>query len=97
LVSDGHDVSTPELLKEIGAAMGRQPLLLPVPVKALEAVARFTQLHATFVQLCGSLQVDISETRKQLDWAPRVDFTEGVRRTVQWYLNERRTASSELG
>jgi nucleoside-diphosphate-sugar epimerase len=86
LVSDGHDVSTPQLLREIGVAMGKRTSLLPVPVSILEVLATMVGQHAVFMQLCGSLLLDIDETRECLGWSPPVTFAEGIRRTVEWYV-----------
>lgn len=70
LVSDGEDLSTPELLRRISAALKRPARLVPVPVAFLELAARALGQHAKFRQLCGSLQVDIEKTRALLGWAP---------------------------
>ncbi len=92
LVSDGYDISTPLLLREIGAAMGKRPLLLPFPLAVLEMLVSAVGRHAVFMQLCGSLLLDIDETRRELDWAPSVSFRDGIRRTVAWYIDEGRRA-----
>jgi nucleoside-diphosphate-sugar epimerase len=42
LVSDGEDVSTTDLARRLGAAMGRRARLLPVPRAALRALGRVT-------------------------------------------------------
>ncbi|MDI3281118.1 MAG: dTDP-glucose 4,6-dehydratase, partial [Bacillota bacterium] len=34
--------------------------------------------------------MDASKIRRELGWAPRYSFEEGLRRTVQWYLEHRR-------
>ena len=31
--------------------------------------------------------IDASKIRTELGWRPRVDFEEGLKRTVQWYLD----------
>ena len=92
LVSDGHDVSTPDLFRAIGAAMHKRTCLLPVPVVMLEAAAKLAGCRAVFRQLCGSFLLDIEDTRRQLEWSPPVSFAEGIRRTVDWYVKEGRFA-----
>ena len=37
-------------------------------------------------RLCGSLQVDITKTRKVLGWTPPVTVDQGLRRTAEHYL-----------
>lgn len=80
--SDGHDVSTRELLSMLATAMGRKARLLPVPVGLMRAAARVTGKGATAQRVLGSLQVDIAKTRELLDWTPPVSMEEGLRRTV---------------
>lgn len=33
--------------------------------------------------------IDTSKAREELGWTPQVDFDEGLRQTVEWYLNNR--------
>lgn len=82
LVSDGKDVSTPELLHAVGSAMGRPPRLLPVPVTWLQLGAGVLGRRAMVDRLCESLRVDITPTREQLGWAPPVTMAQMLRRTV---------------
>ena len=82
LVSDGHDVSTAELVQQIAAALGRPARLLPVPVSWLRLAGRLTGREAAIQRLCSSLQVEISATCQQLGWTPPVSVAEGMRRAV---------------
>ena len=40
-------------------------------------------------RLCGSLQVDISHTQKQLNWQPPVSWEQGISETVRYYLQSK--------
>jgi len=40
------------------------------------------------------LEADISHLKAATGWAPRVDLTEGIRRTVEWYTSHCETSSS---
>jgi nucleoside-diphosphate-sugar epimerase len=82
LVSDGEDVSTAGLLKKVGRALDRPVRLLPVPVWMLRAGAAVLGKQQMARRLLGSLQVDISHTRKTLGWEPPVSLDEGLRRAV---------------
>ena len=82
LVSDGHDVSTAALVRQIAAALGRPARLLPVPLPWLRFAGRLTGRGAAIQRLCSSLQVDITATRQQLGWTPPVSVAEGLRRAV---------------
>jgi UDP-N-acetyl-alpha-D-quinovosamine dehydrogenase len=86
LVSDGMDLSTPGLIRRIGAAMDRRVRLLPVPVAALRFVAGAIGRRAEVDRLCGSLQLDILPTCRDLDWTPPVSVDDSIARTVEWYL-----------
>lgn len=83
LVSDGEDLSTSQLLRRMGLALGRPARLLPVPAWLLEAGARLLGKRALAQRLCGSLQVDISKTRELLNWSPPVGVDEALRRTAE--------------
>jgi UDP-glucose 4-epimerase len=89
MVSDGEDVSTPELVRRIARAMGRNARLLAVPVPLLRQagglLGKGDQLH----RLCDSLTVDITPTRDRLGWSPPLSMDEGLARTVSWYLSQR--------
>jgi nucleoside-diphosphate-sugar epimerase len=89
MVADGEDLSTPELVRRIGAAMRRRARLLPVPVAVLRALAAIGGRQAEFERLSGSLTVDISLTCSELGWTPPVSVDEGLARTVRWYLSGR--------
>jgi UDP-4-keto-D-QuiNAc 4-reductase len=82
LVSDGDDVSTPELVRRLAAAVDRPARLLPVPVWALSAAAAITGRLAAVNRLTESLTVDISKARQLLAWTPPVPLDEGLRRAV---------------
>jgi len=79
LVSDGDDLSTAELLKRMGRALGRNVLLPSVPVSWLEWAACWSGKKSIYDRLCGSLQVDINKTRQLLEWTPPLTVDEGLR------------------
>ena len=82
LVSDGQDLSTPDLIRRMARAMNRPARLLPVPVWALKAGALLLGKGDAVQRLCGNLQVDISKSRSLLGWVPPVSVDEGLRRAV---------------
>lgn len=87
LASDGEDLSTAELLRRMGLALGRPARLVPVPVALLKAGAAMLGRSNVAQRLCGSLQVDITRTRELLGWSPPVSVDEGLRRTAEHWLN----------
>lgn len=82
LVSDGHDLSTAELVRGLAKAAGVSDRILPVPVWALRAGAALLGKQDAIERLCGNLQVDISKARNLLGWAPPISVEEGLRRAV---------------
>jgi Nucleoside-diphosphate-sugar epimerases len=85
LVSDGDDVSTPELVCRIAASLGRRPFLVPVPASWIRRAGRVFGKQAAVDRLLGSLCVDISPLRNELGWAPPHTMQEGLEVTAQWY------------
>jgi nucleoside-diphosphate-sugar epimerase len=82
LASDGEDLSTADLLKRIGIALGRPARLLPVPEAWLRIAARLIGRPGIAQRLCGSLQLDIGHTCQTLGWSPPVTVDEGLRRAA---------------
>lgn len=89
LVRDGSDLSTPDLLRQLGMAMGRPARLLPCPAWLLSIVARMAGKSEQMVRLLGSLQVDDSKIHRELGWQPPYTLQQGVKSTAEWYRNVR--------
>lgn len=82
LVSDGHDLSTTELVRGMGRAAGVNPRLLPIPARMLQTAASLLGKGAVAQRLCGNLQVDISKARALLGWTPPISVDEGLARVI---------------
>lgn len=82
LVSDGEDLSTADLLRRMGQAMGKPARLLPVPPALLTLGATAIGKRDVAQRLLGSLQVDITHTRDTLGWTPPIGVNEGLRRAA---------------
>ena len=82
LVSDDDDLSTPDLLRRLGVAMGVPVRLFPAPRWLLLQGARLIGKRGEAERLLGSLQVDIRRTRELLGWEPLISVDEGLRRAV---------------
>jgi len=82
LVSDGEDLSTPDLIRRMARAINRPARLLPMPKSLIMAGAIILGKREMAQRLCGSLQVDISKSRTLLGWNPPVSVDEGLRRVV---------------
>ncbi|MBC7620806.1 MAG: SDR family oxidoreductase [Candidatus Saccharibacteria bacterium] len=88
LVSDGEDVSTTELLRRMGQAMGHPAHLVPVPAGLLKFAATMLGKPDMAQRLCGSLQVDIEKTRRLLDWTPPLSLDQGLKKAAEGYGRE---------
>lgn len=85
LVSDGEDVSTPELARRIAAALGRRARLPGIPVGLLRMAGRLVGREGAVERLCASLQVDSSAIREALGWRPPHTMVRGLEQTARWY------------
>ncbi len=89
LVSDGEDLSTPELIRRLSAAMGKPPHLLSVPPSWLRVATRLLGRPGMYQRLCGSLQVNSGHARQALGWLPPETVSEGLMRTVEGFIQQR--------
>lgn len=83
LVSDGEDVSTPELLRQLGAALGHPARLFSCPHALLRLAGRLTCRADQVERLLGSLRVDSSKIRRELNWIPPFTLECGLRATAE--------------
>ena len=83
LAADGEDVSTSNLLRGVGKAMGKPARLLPVPAWMLQLGATLLGKKAVAQRLLGSLQVDITKTRNVLGWKPPLTLEQGLARCFE--------------
>lgn len=77
-VADALPVSTPELVREIAAALRRPARLVACPVPLLRTVGAVLGRKTEIAKLTASLLVDTSRARLELGWAPRLDLATGV-------------------
>jgi nucleoside-diphosphate-sugar epimerase len=82
LVSDGDDISTPDLVRSLAAHLGVKPRLVAVPPALLRAAASLTGRTRDYERLCGSLVVDSAKIRCILGWRPPQTLDEGLRAAV---------------
>lgn len=70
LVSDGRPLSTRELVQELGRLHGLKPRFLPFPPMLLSRALQMLGKSSLASQLCGDLEVDMTETCERLGWVP---------------------------
>ena len=83
LVSDGEDLSTPELLRRLGSAAGKPARLLPCPAGLLRLAGKMTGKSGAVDRLLGSLQVDSGKIRRELGWSPPYPVDLGLKATIE--------------
>jgi nucleoside-diphosphate-sugar epimerase len=83
LVRDAVELSTPELIRELAAGLGRPARLFTLPEAGFAALRRLPALGPLFARLTLSLQVDDAATRRLLDWTPPVSPETGLAATAR--------------
>lgn len=90
LVSDGQDLSTPQLMRTLAHLLGVPCRLWPFPPTLLRIAAKLSGTSEQVDALTGSLVIDSSRIRQELGWSPPYTLEEGLRDTVRWYRMNRR-------
>lgn len=85
MVSDGDDISTPELIRRMATALGHRAFLFPVPATWMKCVANMLGRKSAVDRLVGSLAVDIGPIQADLGWSPPYSMQLGLASTVAWY------------
>lgn len=83
LASDGEDVSTTMLLRQLGEAMNHPARLFPCPVFLLKLAGKLVGKSDQVGRLLGSLQIDSGKMRRELGWVPPHALSEGLRSLVR--------------
>ena len=78
LPADRMPVSTAELSRALGRALGKPARLLPIPVPVLRLAGRLTGQARTVGQLVDSLEVDPQPTIDRLGWTPKRGLEAGL-------------------
>jgi nucleoside-diphosphate-sugar epimerase len=86
-VSDDHDVSTTELLKTIAATMNKPVRLIKVPLPVLKLGSQIIGKPRAYDGLCGSFQLDVSQTKQKLGWHAPFSLQNEIAKTVAAFLS----------
>jgi nucleoside-diphosphate-sugar epimerase len=78
LISDGHSQSTSALIKTMSNALGVRGYQFHFPVSIIKLMGWLLQKSGAVSRLIGSLEVDTTKIRSELDWTPPQGFEEGV-------------------
>jgi len=85
LVSDGEDISTPELVRKIATSLDKPARLISVPITLMCLAAKLTGKLAAVDRLKGSLTVDTTKIRCELGWLPPFTMAQGLVETADWF------------
>jgi nucleoside-diphosphate-sugar epimerase len=85
LVSDGQDLSTPELVRLIADSLNRRARLFPFPQSLLQLTGCLLGRRQTVNRLLRSLTVDISRIKREIGWTPPFSPKTGLLNTAQWF------------
>lgn len=91
LVSDGEDLSTSELLCQLGAAFGRPARLFRLPTGLLTTTAGIVGRRDQIRRLLESLQVDTSASRESLNWTAPHSVENALRNAAESFRRGRYT------
>ena len=87
LVSDDDDLSTTDLLERMSNLLGKPSRLIRVSPYFLKLGAKLIRKEEYTQRLLASLQVDISSTRRKLDWKPVCTVDEELAKTAEYFLS----------
>ena len=82
LVSDGEDLSTPDLINYIALSMGKRARLFPFPIFLLRFFGSILGKRKEINRLVESLKIDSNYTKETLNWTSTISVKEGIRRMV---------------
>jgi nucleoside-diphosphate-sugar epimerase len=85
LVSDAHDLSTPQLIRALARGLDKPPRLFAFPPSLLRLAGACTGQRDAVGRLVGSLQIDTSRIDSELGWRPIHDPEEGLILTAKAY------------
>ncbi|WP_354623236.1 SDR family oxidoreductase [Psychromonas sp. MME2] len=89
LVSDDHDISTADMIRHMGKALGKPSRMLPIPLWCYHLAGKFFGKQDVVDCLVGSLQVDITHTKETLNWAPPQSLEDGFKETAEAFLQSK--------
>jgi UDP-N-acetyl-alpha-D-quinovosamine dehydrogenase len=86
VASDGHDISTPELLGMLAALMRRTNRVFWFPNEPLRLLAAAVGRAGEYRRLASDLTVDSRLAREVLEWQPGKSLEAGMAEMVNWFV-----------
>jgi nucleoside-diphosphate-sugar epimerase len=88
LVSDADPLSTPDLLRHLARALGREARLLPCPPVLLRGAGALIGRSEEVARLTGSLEIDATRIASELGWTAPHPPQRGFREAADWYNSQ---------
>ncbi len=82
MVSDGEDVSTPDLVRRLARALGKPARLFSVPPGLLRIAGSLAGRADDIARLADDLVVDAGRIREKLHWTPPFRLDDALRLSV---------------
>jgi nucleoside-diphosphate-sugar epimerase len=92
VVSDGADLSTPQLVRMLAAAMRCPARLVPFPPPLLKAAGRILGKSDEVERMLESLRLDCSGFKQQFQWVVPFTIEQGLKETADWFERARAAA-----
>jgi nucleoside-diphosphate-sugar epimerase len=89
LLSDGSEISTAQLCREIAIALACADRTFYLPPALLRGLLGLLGKSAQLDRLFGSLRIDSSKIQRELAWSPPYTMQQGLRSTADWYRAQR--------
>lgn len=90
LVSDGEDISMPQLIRKIAYALNRPSRLFSFPVPIMYLIAKLAGKSSSLQRVTQSLAIDSSKIRQELNWHPPFTIEQGLKETADWHRSHPR-------
>ncbi|WP_336331867.1 NAD-dependent epimerase/dehydratase family protein [Pseudomonas putida] len=88
VISDGVDVSTPEIVRCLADGMGRSPRLFAFPIWLLGIGLSVLGKKTMYSQLCKSLVIDSGKSRSLLGWVPPAKPAQALFAAGQYFASK---------
>ncbi len=85
LVSDQHDISVSELVRQLALGLGGRARLFHAPMKLMRWAGVLFSRTPDIERLLGTLRVDSSLIHSTLGWTPPVNLHDALGITSQWW------------
>lgn len=86
LVSDGEDISTPDLLRKLSKFMKKSSRVFAIPLSLIQLICLLFGKSSKVEKLLSSLQIDSFHAYRVLECDPVISLDEGLEKTANWYL-----------